>query len=372
MKRATRCMGTRAAFAWRGGTSMPLTARLGRFLLATLLMGAAASAQQTKPAAQPNDGRINLDVVVTPKSGPPVGDLQEQDFTLLDNKTPRPITFFKAVNGRQAAVEIVLVIDAINANYLNISYQRAQIDKLLHADEGRLTHPMALALFTDRGTQILADFSVDGNVLSAALDREDVALRSLTRNSGFWGATERWQLSLSALTDLLTAVEPEPGRKIVICVSPGWPLLSSPRIDLDGKMLQTIFTDAVKLSTQMRRGRFTLYNVNPLGPEESPLRASYYEQFLRGINTPNQAQMADLGLQVLAVQSGGLAPTPGNDITGALHECLADIEPFYEISFDPAPADHPDEYHRLDIRIARPGLIARTKQGYYAQPAVRN
>jgi len=348
---------------------MLFNARLGRFLLATLLMGAAASAQQSKPAAQPNDGRINLDVVVTPKSGPPVGDLQEQDFTLLDNKTPRPIAYFKAVNGRHSAVEIVLVIDAINASYLNISYQRSQIDKLLRADEGRLTHPMALALFTDRGTQILADFSVDGNALSAALDREDVALRSLTRNSGFWGATERWQLSLSALTDLLTAVEPEPGRKIVICVSPGWPLLSGPRIDLDSQMLQKIFADVVNLSTQMREGRFTLYNVDPLGPGEPPLRASYYEEFLPGISKPNQAQIGDLGLQVLAVQSGGLAPTPGNDITGALHECLADIEPFYEISFDPAPADHPDEYHRLDIRIARPGLTARTKRGYYAQPS---
>ncbi|MGC2333742.1 MAG: VWA domain-containing protein [Candidatus Acidiferrales bacterium] len=351
---------------------MLLNARLGSFLLATLLTGAAVSAQQSKPAGQPSEGRIDLDVVVTPKSGPPVGDLQEQDFTLLDNKVPRPITSFKAVNGRQAPVEIVLVIDAINATYINVSYQRAQIDKLLRAEEGRLAHPMALAVFTDRGTQIVADFSEDGNALSAALDREDVALRDLNRTGGFWGATERWQLSLNALTDLFTAVAPEPGRKIVICVSPGWPLLSNPGINLDSKMLQRIFADAVNLSTQMQRGHLTLYNVDPLGPDEPPLRFSYYEQFLRGISKPSQAQMGDLGLQVLAVQSGGLAPIPGNDITRALQECLADIEPYYEISFDPAPADQPDQYHRLDIRIARPGLTARTRRGYYVRPSPRN
>jgi VWFA-related protein len=351
---------------------MLLNARLSRFLLATLLIGAAASAQQIKPPAQPNDGRIDLDVVVTPKSGPPVGDLQEQDFTLLDNKVPRPITSFKAINGRAAPIKIILVIDAVNAAYMNVSYQRMQIDKFLRADEGRLAHPIALAVSTDRGTQISANFSLDGNALSAAMDREDVALRDLRLRGGFWSATERWQLSLQALTQLMTAVAPDPGRKIVIWVSPGWPLLSGPRIDLDSKEQQKIFGDVVNLSTQMLRGHFTLYNVDPLGPGESPMRSSYYEQFLPGISKPSQAQMGDLGLQVLAVQSGGLAPTPSNDITRALQECLADIEPYYEISFDSAPADRPDQYHRLEVRIARPGLTARTRRGYYAQPSLRD
>jgi len=351
---------------------MLLSSRLCRFLFATLLTAAAATAQQSKPPAPPNEGTIDLDVVVTPKSGPPVGDLQQQDFTLLDDKVPRPIASFKAVNGRNAPIEIILVIDAINATYLNVSYQRMQIDKFLHADEGRLAHPMALAVFTDLGTQIVGDFSLDGNSLSSALDREDVALRNLRRSGGFWGATERWQLSLTALTDLFTAVAREPGRKIVICISPGWPLLSGPGVDLDSKMLQKIFADVVNLSVQMRREHLTLYNVDPLGPDEPPLRASYYEEFLPGISKPNQAQMGDLGLQVLSVQSGGLAPLPGNDISRALQECLADIGPYYEISFDPAPAKRPDEYHRLDIRIARPGLTARTRRGYYAQPSPHN
>jgi hypothetical protein len=35
---------------------------------------------------------ICLDVVVTPKSGPPVSSLQQQDFIVLDNKVPQTIT----------------------------------------------------------------------------------------------------------------------------------------------------------------------------------------------------------------------------------------------------------------------------------------
>ena len=212
---------------------MSLNACLGGFLGLALLMVAATSAQQSEPAAPPNGGRIDLDVVVTPKSGPPVGDLQQQDFTVLDNKVPRPIASFRAVNGRNAPVEIVLVIDAVNANYTSVSYQRAQIEKFLRADEGRIARPIALAIFTDQGSRIVGNFSTDGNALSAELDREDVALRSVERSTGFWGATERWQISLQAMTQLITTVASDPGRKIVICISPGWPLLSGPRVQLE-------------------------------------------------------------------------------------------------------------------------------------------
>ncbi|MGB7307543.1 MAG: VWA domain-containing protein [Candidatus Acidiferrales bacterium] len=350
---------------------MSLNACLGGFLGLALLMVAATSAQQSEPAAPPNGGRIDLDVVVTPKSGPPVGDLQQQDFTVLDNKVPRPIASFRAVNGRNAPVEIVLVIDAVNANYTSVSYQRAQIEKFLRADEGRIARPIALAIFTDQGSRIVGNFSTDGNALSAELDREDVALRSVERSTGFWGATERWQISLQAMTQLITTVASDPGRKIVICISPGWPLLSGPRVQLSSKMQRQIFGDVVNLSTQMRRGRVTLYSVDPFGPGESMIRTFYYEEFLKGISKPSQALPGDLGLQVLAVQSGGLAIAAGNDIVGDLQQCLGNVAPYYEISFDPAPATQADPYHQLEIKIAKSGLIARTRQGYYSRHSLR-
>jgi VWFA-related protein len=345
-------------------------ARLGRLLLAVVLIGSIASAQQSQPTAQPNGDRIDLDVVVTPKSGALVGDLQQQDFTVLDNKAPQTITSFKAVNGRQAPVEIMLVIDAVNASYLNVSYQRTQIDKFLRAEEGRLAHSVALAILTDQGARVIGDFSTDGNALSAALDGEDVALRTIERSTGFWGATERWEISLQGMTEIITTVASRAGRKVVICISPGWPLLSGPRVEIDPKQQSQIFGNVVNLSTRMRRGHVTLYSIDPLGPGESEIRTFYYEEFMKGITKPSQAQAGNLGLQVLALQSGGLALTGGNDITGGLKECLADIAPYYEISFVPPQATQSDQYHRLEIRIARPGLTARTRQGYYAQPSL--
>jgi len=71
---------------------------------------------------------------------------------------------------------------------------------------------------------------------------------------------------------------------------------------------------------------------------------------------------------VIATQSGGLALNFDNDIAALLQECIADAAPYYEISFAAAAAERPNEYHSLEVKIAQPGLTARTRQGYYAQP----
>jgi VWFA-related protein len=346
--------------------------RLACFLLATLLCTAAASAQEPRPQAQPATGKISLDVVVSPKSGPPVGDLQQQDFTVLDNNSPQAVASFQAVTGRQAPIEVVLVIDAINTDARTIGYERNQIDRFLRAEGGRLAYPVAVVVATDTGVQLAENFSSDGNALSAAMDRDQIGIRDIGRSAGFYGATERLQYSLQALSQITASEAPHQGRKILLWLSPGWPLLTGPNIELDSKQQDQIFGQIVSLSTQLRQARVTLYNVNPIGAGESVFRGTYYEEFLKGVSKPSQVNLANLGLQVLAIQSGGLALEFNNDVSAMLQQCISDSAPYYEISFAAAAAERPDEYHHLEIRIDKPGLTARTRQGYYAQPTQRD
>jgi VWFA-related protein len=346
--------------------------RLALTLLITLLCTAAASAQPPSPQAQAASSNIHLDVVVIAKSGPPVGELQQQNFTLLDNGSPQAITSFKAVSGRQAPAEVVLVIDAINVDAQAIGYERIQIDKFLHAEGGRLAYPVAIAVATDTGVKLSENFSSDGNALSAAMDHDQVGLRDIGRSAGFYGATERLQYSLQALNQLAAAEAPRPGRKILVWISPGWPLLSGPNVELDGKQQADIFAQVVSFSTQLRQARVTLYDVNPIGAGESVFRGTYYQDFLKGVTKPSQVNLGNLALQVLSIQSGGLALEFNNDLSAMLQQCLSDIAPFYEISFVAPAAERPNEYHRLEVTVATAGLTARTRQGYYAQPASHN
>ncbi|MGC1105430.1 MAG: VWA domain-containing protein [Candidatus Acidiferrales bacterium] len=342
--------------------------RLGSFLIVILLCTAAASAQQPSPPTQAGSGRIYLQVEVTEKSGQPVGDLQQQDFTLLDNKAPQTIMSFRVVNGREASLEAIVVIDAVNAPYQSVGYERVQIDKFLRDEEGNLAYPVALAVFTDKGTQVVGGFSNDGKALSALLDKADVGLRDVGRSAGYYGAEERLQLSLAALRQLIASAATRPGRKIIIWISPGWPLMSGPNTQLDAKQQQQIFANIVSLSMQLRRAGITIDSIDPVGPTGSVNADWSYEYYLKGVSKPGQVQLGDLGLPVLAVQSGGVAFNFTNGIADRLHKCLADAAPYYEISFDPPAAKKPDEYHHLEIKLAKSGLIARTRQGYYAQP----
>ena len=114
------------------------------FVLVPLFFAAAVSAQQRIPQTQPGAGKISLDVVVTEKSGPPISGLQQQDFTLLDNKAPRTLASFQAIDGRQAPIEVIFVIDAVNVGYSTVAFEREQVDKALRADGGKLAHPISL------------------------------------------------------------------------------------------------------------------------------------------------------------------------------------------------------------------------------------
>jgi VWFA-related protein len=347
---------------------MPL--RISLILFLPLLSASALSAQpQTSQSQAPAD-KIYLDVVVTRKSGPPISGLQQQDFTLLDNKVPKTISSFRALTATQAPMEILIVVDAVNIDFEKVAYVREELDKFLRGNGAHLAVPTSLAFFTDQGTQIQEGLTTDGNVLSDVLDKQTVGLRSIRRTSEYQ-ASDRFNLSLQALHELAARESSRPGRKMILWISPGWPLLSGPAAVsfLDSKQEQQLFANVVDLSTQLLKAHTTLYGIDPLGATESELRATYYETFLKGIKEPSQVLPGNLALQVLAIQSGGLALNFNNDVASLLRQCLADTQAYYQISFDPPPANKPNEYHQLEIKVAKPGLIARTRQGYYAQPS---
>jgi VWFA-related protein len=326
-----------------------------------------AAAQQPLPAAStsPTSQQIKLDVVVDTKSGQPVTTLGQKDFTILDNKSSRPITGFKVVTAAQEPVEVIVFIDAVNTPYELVAYVRDQTEKFFKDKEGALAHPTNFAVFTDDGVQIEPKFSTNGIALSDLLESQQVGLRKINRSSQ-WSGSDRLNLSVRALHQVADYAATLPGRKIVLWISPGFPLLSGPGVYLTPKEEQEIFSDVLYFSSTLRQGRIALYNLNPVGVNESLIRANYYEDFLQGVTRRENAQYADLSIQVLSAQSGGLTLISNNDLAQQIQKCLLDVDSWYEISFDPPPPDKRDEYHRIEVKLAQPGLIARTHTGYYS------
>ncbi len=327
-------------------------------------------------AARPaTDRRVTLDVQVTDKSGAPIRGLQQQDFTLLDDKQPQKIVSFQAVDAGAAAksdppIEIILVADSINTTFHNVAYERDEVKKFLLQNGGKLAWPVRFVMFTQAGTKIQSGSSRDGNALAALYDQYQLGLRSVdqSRSAGFYGATERIDLSLKALMSVVEFEKTRPGRKLMIWFSRGWPMLSDTRSPLTSKGEQQTFNSVVSASTQLRQARITLYSVDPVGlANAGQLRSTYYEDFLRGVKSPSNVLPGNLGLPVLAVQSGGRVFNTSNDLETAIADCVADASVYYILSFDSLPADQPDEYHALQVTVDKPGVTARTRTGYYDQ-----
>lgn len=345
---------------------------LGRHFwsLFTLMCSAVGLAQQpSRPslseASAPAANRITLDVVVDSKNGAPVPGLTQQDFTVLDNKSPQSITSFREVSGQGEPIKVVLLIDSVNTGYSTVSYERQQIDKFLLANGGTLPYPTQLAVFTDTGTQIQQGFSKDGHALATSLSHYAVGLRSIERSAGFYGATERLQLSLKALGQLAAFGNTLQGRKLLLWISPGWPILSGPNVELSQKQQEYIYEMIADTSNELRKAQITLYSIDPSGTNDIGVRTYYYQSFLKGARKPNQAEYGNLSLQVLATHSGGLVLNSSNDTAVLLQKAVDDAKTYYELSFDPLPGE-PDEYHEIEVKIDKPGLTARTRASYYS------
>jgi len=250
-------------------------------------------AQQATAAAHPPSGGIRLNVVVDAKSGQPVTDLGQQNFTILDNKSPGRISSFKVMTAADTHVELILFIDAVNTPREIMKYVLNSTETFLKQNGGKLAHPTIVAVFTDTGIQTDNSFSTDGNSLSDTLEHRNISLRQLPRNGGGIDS-DLVSMSLRALNQFVAYASALPGRKLIVFISPGWPLLSGPGVNLTSKQQQQVFGNVVFFSSQLRQAGITLYDVNPLGATEPIDAADDYKNYIRDL-----AKLADRHLAIL-------------------------------------------------------------------------
>jgi VWFA-related protein len=341
--------------------------------LALLLNGQAVEKPVPPKAGSDAGNSITLNVVANDKSGKPVAGLQQKDFTILDNKQPRPILSFREVSGRDATyepVQVILILDAVNLPYTRVAYARDQVKRFLRQDNGALARPIMLGFLSDKGLDLQGVPSRDGNALVNAIDQDPNILRIINRSQGFWGRDEQTNISVRSIEQLSEYAASLPGRKLVICLSPGWPMLSGPNVQLSRKSQEYTFNTIVSLSTDLREAGVTLYAIDPLGTDDSgAFRTFYWESFTKGVRSWKETKVGDLALQVLAFQSGGRVLNSNNDVSGEIETAVKDASRYYVLTFASAPGDGPDDYHAIQVKLDQPKLKAQTLTGYYAQPS---
>jgi VWFA-related protein len=323
--------------------------------------------QSPASAADAAAGLIQLDVVVTDKAGKQVAGLDRSSFTLLDNGQPAKTLSFHAFDGVTAKpdppVEVVLVIDTIDMPSKLASYEEQEVERFLRQNGSHLGRPVLICLISRKGLSVTPQSSSDGNALAAWIV-PDSERRSISGAENAMGEDPPGLLALKALGSVATSERRKPGRKLLVWIGPGRGVGSGAPIE-GVEHREYLFHAVVWFSTLLREARITLYSISA---GETDYRTLVDPGFLNGVKSARQANFDNLDRKVLALQSGGRVLEPVSDLASQIDSCVEEASAFYSLSFDPLPANVPNEYHDLEVQVNQPGLTVRTGTGYYDQP----
>jgi VWFA-related protein len=347
-----------------------LAQRICQAAVFTASICAAQSQSVPAPAAPlaPGEKTLSIDVLATDRAGMNLTGLGAGDFTLLDNGAPAKVLGFEAHEARGAAadqVHVVIVFDTINTTVITVAREREQLTEFLKQDAGKLAHPMSIGFLSDAGVKLQPGSTTDGNAVLATLDKSESELRTIGNSAGFWGATERLTKSLQQLSQIADFEATQPGRKMLLFISPGWPMLTNAGITEDEKQRQQVFKMIAQLTDELAAAHVTLYTLDPFSLGRT--NPFYYQAYLKPVKKINQAEFPYLSLQVLSEHSGGTVQVTGNDIKDEINAALRDAASWYTLTFAMAPPGEQTEFHALQVKVDKPDAKVRTSAGYYTK-----
>lgn len=330
------------------------------------------------PSFHETTRNVVLDAVVLDHKGNVVTGLTRNDFVIREDNAPQEIQSFDAVTAGNSTVDAtphtILLIDEMNTQFQDFAYARYSVDQLVRKDGVRLAQPTALYLLGNNGLRVLQPYTRDPAAIDAAFQKHRPALSWRLEQRNFYNAVDRINISMTALEQIAVANTGVPGRKNIVWISPGFPILS--RLDLTADNQQAIFDALRHLSDQLLKARISIYSVDPRGAQSigfgTASRIHTNLEFMAYVNALSQAQDAAFGnfaIQALATQTGGHAFFGRNDVDREIATSLTQGNSYYTLAYAPANRNFDGTFRKIKVSIVgRPDLKVQTRDGYYAMP----
>jgi len=316
-----------------------------------------ATAQPTIPMLDEGKGLIHLDVSVTNGNGDPVPGLNREDFQLLNDGRLQDIMSFHAF-GRQSPppdppVQVIFFVDTFQMSSAQTTRVQLGIEQFLRQNGGHLAQPVSIFGISENGFWTVAHHDlIDGNLLASDLSYRSRVI--LSRPSD--------DLALRALAFIAAGQRRKRGRKVLLWIGPGCGG-GTGVFPANRTLGQKTFNAIYWFATLFREARLS---IDELSVDQGC--SSEYHQYLSGVRTVRDANQRFLYKKVLAIESGGNVLDGAGDLVAEMNRCVERAASFYTLSFDPPVATQSHEYHSLEVRVDRPGLVARTNTGYYDEP----
>jgi Ca-activated chloride channel family protein len=262
---------------------------------------------------------VSLFVTVTDAQKRLVPDLLREDFEVLDNGKPQPITFFE---NQAQPITVVVMLDTSGSMTGAIKLLRSAAEqfliRLLPEDRGKV------GAFNDK-IEFSSTFTSDRDDLIAAVKDLD------------YGNATRLHDALAASLDELVGIE---GRRVIL-----------------------VFTDGEDTSSRVRLGQV----IDRARADEVMVYAIGLEsEMFNGVRVVRSRP--DGGLRRLAEETGGgffeLKKT--DELAPTFTRVAQELHSQYVVGFAPTELD--GRIHKLAVRLKRPGLLARARRSYLADP----
>jgi len=77
-------------------------------------------------------------------------------------------------------------------------------------------------------------------------------------------------------------------------------------------------------------------------------------------------------MELVAADTGGKAFTSTNGIREAIQTAIEQGSDYYTLSYSPANTNFDGRFRKIEVKLARPNLQARTRSGYFSLPVSQN
>lgn len=339
-----------------------------RGILTLLLVPAVLIGQsrQEPPTFRSGVQSIDVDVLVTDKSGNAVRGLTKGDFTLIEDDAPQQISTFSFVDlpvipaaARKADISgvepDVVTNTASGRMYVMVLTRRDQRVRLVarrFVEESVGPNDQMAVIQLCGSMSASLGFTTNRHLMLEAIDRILIGAtggddtRSDDVRSVLCDAIVQFKI-IEEMADRLSLV---PGRrKVVAWFDPPSVFHGANGPDAVGERFAQ--RDAVRA---LNRSNTAIYVVSTDGLTTT-------------LGMPNLLEKA--GLRVLADDTGGDIIVDSNNFSRAFERFVRDNSSYYLLGYVPAVEHRDGKFHNLHVRVNRPGLSVRARRGYYAPEA---
>jgi VWFA-related protein len=407
---------------------MKYTAALFALLLLLCVEPSRAQDPRNKTLPQTGDDRVvvttslvQVDAVVTDKSGRQITDLRPNDFELLEGGHVRDIVAFSYIGlasnapgsatvvrpGARSTSEvpppnlhalrpesvrraIAIVVDDFGLSFESIARLRNALEKFVSEQTDSTDviavirssgGPGAMQQFTSNRAQLLATIRrlrwyQNGRGAAAALDSitpfdsngNGVELQGysssrppdLSRKEFFGG-------SLGSLGFVIDRLAKFPGRKSIVLISENLPLTSreaqiSGATDVLDRLIGLANQHSIVISTMDARG----LSKPGLTADDNQENLAINQVDRKVRERAMRFNVSQDTLSYLAEKTGGIFVRNNNDLNNGLRRIMDSEQGYYLMAFRPDDADkeRPERTYKVTLRLKRPELVLRSRAAF--------